>query len=120
MTIPVVVAENNVSLSVDVVSSVAVPVVSSGDNALNVNIAASNYSASIEQENSAVNIPVKCDIGIYQGEYHPYTGEYEFTPSSEEQVVEIRNKVAVRNIIINPIPQNYGLVEWNGSTLTIS
>jgi len=49
-----------------------------------------------------------------------YTGSYTFTPSAEEQVIEIKNKRATQNITISAIPNNYGLVTWDGSTLTIS
>ena len=49
-----------------------------------------------------------------------YTGDYEFTPSRSTQVIEIANKKATADIIINPIPSNYGLVTWNGSALTVS
>ena len=49
-----------------------------------------------------------------------YDGDYEWTPTEEAQTIEIANKKAVDNIIINPIPSNYGLITWNGSTLTVS
>lgn len=49
-----------------------------------------------------------------------YHGEYEFTPSSETQTIEIENKRAEHDIIINPIPNNYGLITWNGAVLTVS
>ena len=49
-----------------------------------------------------------------------YTGDYEWTPSEDEQVIEIEAKRATQNIVINPIPYNYGLITWNGSTLTVS
>ncbi len=49
-----------------------------------------------------------------------YTGSYEVTPSSEAQVIPIANRIASENITINPIPSNYGLITWNGSTLTVS
>ena len=49
-----------------------------------------------------------------------YEGTYEWTPSSELQTIEIANKKALENITINPIPNNYGLITWNGSTLTVS
>lgn len=49
-----------------------------------------------------------------------YTGDYEFTPTRSTQVIEIANKKATADIIINPIPKNYGLVTWNGSVLTVS
>ena len=50
----------------------------------------------------------------------PYAGAYEFTPSDETQTISISGMVAERNITINPIPQNYGLVTWNGAFLTVS
>lgn len=49
-----------------------------------------------------------------------YTGPYEFTPGAEEQVAHVARKQATEDIIIHPIPQNYGLVTYNGSIITIS
>lgn len=49
-----------------------------------------------------------------------YTGRYEVTPSSETQVLPTANRIAHQNIVVNPIPSNYGLITWNGSTLTVS
>lgn len=30
------------------------------------------------------------------------------------------NKTTQQNIVINPIPSNYGLITWNGSVITVS
>lgn len=49
-----------------------------------------------------------------------YTGDYEFTPSRETQIIPTIQKVLLQNIKINPIPSNYGLITYNGSTLTVS
>lgn len=49
-----------------------------------------------------------------------YTGEYEVTPSSETVVLETASKLMTRNVTVNPIPSNYGLITWNGSVLTVS
>lgn len=49
-----------------------------------------------------------------------YTGAYEFTPTQELQTVYIEDKRATQNIVINPIPNNYGLITWNGSALNVS
>ena len=57
-------------------------------------------------------------VGHANVEY--YTGEYEFTPGEEAQTIPIAEKTAVTDITINPIPQNYGLITWNGSTLMVS
>lgn len=49
-----------------------------------------------------------------------YTGEYEVTPSAETQTLNTAGLRLTRPVIVNPIPQNYGLITWNGSFLTIS
>ena len=49
-----------------------------------------------------------------------YEGDYTITPSAEEQILVTRNLRMTDNITINPIPSNYGLITWNGSTLTVS
>jgi hypothetical protein len=53
-------------------------------------------------------------------ECEPYEGNYEITPSSETIVMETINKRMTDNVRILPIPSNYGLITWNGSTLTVS
>ena len=53
-------------------------------------------------------------------ERDPYTGDYTVTPSSETQVLDTRNLRMTDNITINPVPSNYGLITWNGSTITVS
>lgn len=50
----------------------------------------------------------------------PFEGEYTYTPSSEAQTIEINGLRATDNITINPIPSNYGLITWDGATLTVS
>lgn len=50
----------------------------------------------------------------------PYTGEYTVTPTTETQTLATANKTLTRDIVINPIPSNYGLITWNGSTLMVS
>ena len=49
-----------------------------------------------------------------------YDGSYTFTPSAEEQTIQISGKQAAMDITIAAIPQTYGLITWNGSTLTVS
>lgn len=49
-----------------------------------------------------------------------YEGEYVVTPSNTAQTLETAGKLVARNITINPIPSNYGLIAWNGSVLTVS
>ena len=49
-----------------------------------------------------------------------YTGVTTVTPSQSTQTLATAEKVMTSNIVINPIPSNYGLISWNGSTLTVS
>lgn len=49
-----------------------------------------------------------------------YTGSYEVTPSQETQVLNTYGLGMSKNVTINPIPSNYGLITWNGSYLTVS
>ena len=53
-------------------------------------------------------------------ERDPYTGEYTVTPSAEAQTLETNGLRMTDNITINPIPNNYGLITWNGLTITVS
>lgn len=72
----------------------------------------------------SLNIPMDGEVGIItkvvEHDLPVYTGETVVTPSTSEQVLATAEKVVTRNIVINPIPSNYGLITWNGSTLTVS
>ena len=50
----------------------------------------------------------------------PYEGSYSITPSGEEQVLETAGKRCGENIVIQPVPSNYGLITWTGSVLTVT
>lgn len=61
------------------------------------------------------------ECGIFTPLYPPsYTGSVVVTPSAEAQTLETAGLMVSENIVINPIPQNYGLITWNGSKLTVS
>ena len=49
-----------------------------------------------------------------------YEGGYSFTPSDETQVAEVKEKWLTENITIEPIPSNYGLITYNGISITVS
>lgn len=49
-----------------------------------------------------------------------YSGSYSITPTNETQVLQTNETYLLNDITINPIPSNYGLITWNGSTLTVS
>lgn len=68
------------------------------------------------------DISVAADIvnNIAYSNMPEYEGPYEVTPSGETQTLATAARVLVENIIINPIPSNYGLITWNGSVITVS
>ncbi len=77
----------------------------------------------------AISVSVNADtMGVALGtpvvkEYvdvQTYTGEYEVTPSAETQTLNTEGLRLTRPITVNPIPQNYGLITYNGAVLTVS
>lgn len=64
-----------------------------------------------------ITFKVNEGIPIYPS---PYSRQYIVTPSSEEQTLETEGLMMTHNVIINPIPSNYGLITWNGSYITVS
>lgn len=54
------------------------------------------------------------------GDMPYYTGPTEITPTEETQTLRTADRAISKNIIINPIPSNYGRITWDGRTLTVS
>lgn len=79
-------------------------------------------SAGAELHESVVTVEPNYSTPVagYISDVNYYEGPYEYTPTQEEQTVTIRGLMATRNITINPIPSNYGLITWDGRTLTVS
>ena len=76
-------------------------------------------STRVKSVSSETTLKAK-DLQMGGGSIVPYTGAYTFTPTTSTQTIEIDGKTASQDITINPIPSNYGLITWNGSTLTVS
>lgn len=49
-----------------------------------------------------------------------YQGAYEVEPTGEYQSLHTTNKILTQEIVIDPIPSCYGLITYNGSTITVS
>lgn len=63
---------------------------------------------------------ISADIDGRKKTYPIYGGPVEVIPSSEAQLLQTKDLVVKENIIVHPIPSNYGLITWDGSTLTVS
>lgn len=79
-----------------------------------------------------ISVAIDGDLGItnaFDGElgtfqkvtkFDVYEGETNVMPSDEQQVLLTKGKMVPDNIVVQAIPSNYGLITWNGSTLTVS
>lgn len=70
------------------------------------------------RENSSVSVDIGAKI-ISVSDYDQYDGPYVVTPSQEEQILDTTKKTMKENVVIMPIPSNYGKVTWDGATLRI-
>lgn len=70
----------------------------------------------------AVEVALDGDPGVAveTGRLPVYDGPTEITPSEETQVLQTDHHAVRANITINPIPSNYGLITWDGHTITVS
>ena len=68
-------------------------------------------------------IPESGETGVFTAmreAYPSYTGPMVITPTTETQTLSTEMKTVTGDITVGPIPDNYGLITWNGSTLTVS
>lgn len=61
----------------------------------------------------------ECDFGK-PVEADEYQGIYEVTPTENTQTLSTANKVLKQNVVVKPIPSNYGRITWDGATITVS
>jgi len=92
---------------------IRIPMTISGNTApikVSVNSGARSISMGVTSETNVTII----------GEFPDYDGPTTVTPSAEQQVLSTNEHLMRDDIIIGPIPENYGLITWNGSVLTVS
>lgn len=65
-------------------------------------------------------IPVNVAAQIVASTLPNYSGPFEVTPGDTAQTLSTADTAVRRDIIINPIPSNYGKIAWNGAVLTVS
>lgn len=74
---------------------------------------------SVEAESGEKSVDVSSEPITITGT-EPYEGEYSVTPTQQEQVLLTEGLRMTQNVTIAPIPNNYGLITWNGSVITVS
>lgn len=60
------------------------------------------------------------NVRVAAGGGEAYEGEYEITPSEEAQTLPTANRMLARNIVVAPIPQNYGRITYSGGGIIIT
>ena len=62
------------------------------------------------------------DLGVFQKvvEAPPYTGPLTATPGAQPQTFETAGLMLPGDFVVEAVPNNYGLITWNGSTITVS
>lgn len=70
--------------------------------------------------NSNVTVSVGLATPIMTSTVPDYDGDYDITPTSTAQVFQTNGKKITHDFIVEPIPSNYGLITWDGSTITVS
>jgi hypothetical protein len=74
----------------------------------------------IEINSESMGLSVGNPVARDYVERDPYTGSYMVTPSAEQQTLNTRNLRMTDDVVVEAIPSNYGLITWDGSTLTVS
>lgn len=75
---------------------------------------------SMTQSEESAEISMTSVVRIQSGSADYYQGSYHITPATTTQILYTNNKIATDNITIDPIPSNYGLITYNGSTILVS
>jgi len=61
------------------------------------------------------------DVGMIEKRPDYYEGEYNVVPTDKEQVLEMAELVARENVVVKPIPKEYGYITYNqDKTITIT
>lgn len=62
-------------------------------------------------------IPMRIGAPVYSPTI--YHGAYTVTPSEEEQSLPTENAMLRQDVVVAPIPSNYGRIEWDGTSILV-
>lgn len=78
-----------------------------------------SFRATFQSPKITADTKLPVQVNVVMGD--KYDGDYIVTPKAdEEQVLPTRGKTMEYDLTVSAIPQNYGLITWNGTTLTVS
>ena len=81
---------------------------------------ASPTSYTLKVQENTFTYTMQCETAVRPAITPVYEGEYEVTPTDRIQILATEGKLMMSDVVVNPIPSNYGLIGWNGSYLTVS
>ena len=73
----------------------------------------------IDDDNDPLPFEVDGTVVVSEG-FPVYAGAVTVTPSPERQVLDTQYMTVMDKITVEPIPRNYGLISYNGRTITVS
>lgn len=88
--------------------------------AIPMRVSVSNVNLPVNVGATNVGIPTNVATQYAMREGEIYEGSYVFTPSDEYQTIFTEDKTLIHDITINPIPQNYGRITYNGAIITVT
>lgn len=118
-TYDVNIAETDQDFSVVVTEDQTYDVASETAETITVSVAEQDETYSVLLTNEYdYDVDMSSTITLINGD--TYDGAYTFTPTTSTQIAQTSGKTLSSNITINPIPSNYGLITYDGSTITVS
>ena len=89
---------------------------------ITVEMSVATYDDTLPMDVTSSEETIGMDIGAEyaMSDTDPFEGSYEYTPSEQTQTIPIEDLRATQDIVINPIPSNYGLITYNGVSITVS
>lgn len=85
---------------------------------IDVSVDVTQYELNISE--NAVSWEIAEYADMHTSDLPPYRGPTEFVPTQQPQHVYVGGKTVRSDILIQPIPENYGLITYDGATLTVS
>ena len=95
-------------------SEVIIPIVADLD------VEADVLDFDLDVSESAIAVSMDVETAIVSSIAEDYDGPTEITPTEETQTLFTEGKHVLENIVVNPIPSNYGLITWDGTIITVS
>ena len=87
---------------------------------VNVNVEESVQQFSVSVSDSNIPVSVEVATPVVASIVEDYDGDTEATPSAQDQVFSVGGKRVLNDFVVHAIPNNYGLITYNGQYITVS